>query len=74
MSGIGAFLSSFLPTTHADAEEPKEEDSSAKNEAAEAPEDTKEDAEGGEPAAEEEEAEPEDVRTGSWLSALSAWF
>ncbi|KAJ6483195.1 Non-heme 11 kDa protein of cytochrome bc1 complex [Mycena sanguinolenta] len=56
MSGIGSFLSSFFPTTHADAPEEKPAEDSQQESAEETP---KEEEEPKEEAAEEEE-EPED--------------
>jgi ubiquinol-cytochrome c reductase subunit 6 len=58
MSSITSFLSSFLPVTHADSEEPPKDDKSSASDA--------EDAEGGEEKEEEEEEEPEDVCTLSY--------
>ncbi|KAJ7776968.1 Non-heme 11 kDa protein of cytochrome bc1 complex [Mycena maculata] len=54
MSGIGSFIASFFPTTHADAEEKPAETDAAANADANAEEAPKEEEE-------EEEEEPEDA-------------
>ncbi|KAJ7729184.1 hypothetical protein B0H16DRAFT_1893951 [Mycena metata] len=70
MSGLGSFLSSFFPSTHADSDsdDSKSDDSSKNESAPEAGDDAeaKDDGEGGGEggAAEEEEEEPEDAAPG----------
>ncbi|KAJ7046280.1 hypothetical protein C8F04DRAFT_1323174 [Mycena alexandri] len=67
MSGLGSFISSFFPTTHADSDDSKSDDSSKDESAPEVGDDAeaKDDGEGeGGAAEEEEEEEPEDAAPG----------